>query len=118
MLQSVQMNFKKSKEILPTFLKPLLKTGPEHRIGDRILLGSIELATEDGRILCIHDGETLCENGRFKLRLVVMNKMERKNLFEIRINVDYLRKAIQLLEITRWVIDQQVGKLLINLNIN
>jgi hypothetical protein len=103
-LQFVQINFGITADVsIPTFLKPLSnKEKEQFRVGNRILFESVELDTEDGRILHIFDAELYEHDYNYGLRLFVQNKIDQTIWFKIIMHLDRSKKFIQRLEFTPW----------------
>lgn len=105
MLQTFEMNFFNTITPIPTFLEKLLFDKDQYQIGSRILFESVELKVADGRIFNIFDGE-LTKNprkdGGNKLKLIVLNKMDKKKWFKITMMMDFSNKFIEELQIKRF----------------
>jgi len=105
MLQTFEMNFWNTTTLIPTFLEQLLINKNQYQIGSRILFQSVELKIPDGRIFNIFDGELTknpVRDGGNKLKLIVMNKMDKKNWFKITLMMDFSNKFVEDLKIKRF----------------
>lgn len=100
MLQQIEMNFMATP--LPTFFLPLLNKKNYKPIGGRIIFESMELDTENGQFLRIFDGELKKYYSGYEFKLIVVNKMDKKNWFEITIHLDHSPKLIRFLQISQW----------------
>jgi hypothetical protein len=107
MLQYVDMNFWREPIPIPSFINQLFKE-KQYRSDGRIVFESVKLKADDGRTFCIYDGELRkCYgydyNDKFKLRLVVVNKMNPENWFRIWMTLDSTKKFIRQLGFKQWV---------------
>jgi len=103
MLQSAEMNFGKAP--IPSFINQLFNK-KQYRSERRIVFESVNLKADDGRKLCIYDGELFkcyCYQGTFQLKLIMVNKMDPENWFRIWMTLDSTKKFIRRLEFKKWV---------------
>ena len=108
-LQDVRMNFERA--MLPTFFGQLLDNLEQFQIGGRILFESVQLNTDDGGILHIFDGDLMkFVNGGYSLTLILVNnKMDKKNWFQIWMNVDCSKKYIEFLQFKHWEVQVKIN---------
>ena len=106
MLETVSINVRKSSApgaslSIPIILKQFLEIDESLMIGGRFLFESMELAAEDGQILCIYEGILRKYNSGYLLRMIVVNKIHTENWFEFRLFVSPAKNSIRRLDFTR-----------------
>ena len=112
MLQIADIHFNWLEELpIPTFLKPLFNE-KQFRVGNRFVFESVELKTDNGQTMHIHDGELIQYwNGRFKLRLFVANKMNGQEWFKITMDLDSSEEYIYRLKFKQWKMQVYSGNI-------